>query len=231
MGFAKLDTDRVARLGVPETVLGEGKRPEDTVAALQFLHEAADGRAVLATRCDEPTRDACREHFGAAADVDDVARTVVHGTLPVAAGRVCVVSAGTADEPVAREVSVTARVHGSGTTQVRDVGVAGLHRLLEHIDTIRAADVAVVVAGLEGALPSVLGGLVPIPLIAVPTTVGYGWTMAGLTAFQAMLSTCSPGLTVVNVDNGFGAGVAAARIATAIDRARAAAMATARAAR
>lgn len=175
---------------------------------------------MLATRCDEPTLDACRAAFGAAAEVDDLARTVVLGTLPTAAGTVCVVSAGTADEPVAREVLVTARIHGAGTTQVCDVGVAGVHRLLANIDAIRDADVAVVVAGMDGALPSVVGGLVACPLIAVPTSTGYGWTMGGLTAFQTMLSTCSPGLTVVNVDNGFGAGVAAARIATAIGRAR-----------
>jgi NCAIR mutase (PurE)-related protein len=220
VGFAKLDTDRVARLGVPETVLAEGKRPVDTVTALQFLHESTGGRAVLATRCDEPTRELCRAVFGIGADIDDLARTVVVGELPTPVGTVCVVSAGTADEPVAREVLVTAAVHGSSVTQVCDVGVAGVHRLLAQVHEIRAADVAVVVAGMDGALPSVVSGLVAVPLIAVPTSTGYGWTMAGLTAFQTMLATCAPGLTVVNVDNGFGAGVAAARIATAIGGSR-----------
>ncbi|MDT4916900.1 MAG: pyridinium-3,5-biscarboxylic acid mononucleotide synthase [Pseudonocardiales bacterium] len=220
VGFAKLDTDRLARLGVPETVLADGKRPRDTVTALQFLHESTGGRAVLATRCDRPTRDACRSAFGTLADIDELARTVVLGALPAAVGTVCVVSAGTADEPVAREVAVTARVHGSATARVCDVGVAGVHRLLDQVDEIRTADVAVIVAGMDGALPSVVSGLVAIPLIGVPTSTGYGWTMAGLTAFQTMLATCSPGLTVVNVDNGFGAGVAAARIARAVGRTR-----------
>lgn len=220
VGFGKLDTDRADRTGAPETVLADGKTTADTIKALQFLGEAHPDRAVLATRCDDATRAAAREAFGDSADVDDVARTVVLGNPGPAAGSVCVVSAGTADAPVAREALVTARVHGAAATRVNDVGVAGVHRLFAHLAEIRRADVVVVVAGMDGALPSVVGGLVAAPVIAVPTSVGYGWSLDGLTAMLTMLNSCSPGVTVVNVDNGYGAGVAAARIAVQLDRAR-----------
>ncbi len=217
LGFARLDLDREARTGHPEVVYAQGKTPAQTVAALAALAGAHPRRAVLATRCDEATRDAARTELagldGLSLDVDDLSRTVLLGPLPQPAGHVVVVAAGTSDLPVALEALRTARAHGAGASLVPDVGVAGLHRLLAEVPAIRAADAVVAVAGMEGALPSVLGGLIAAPLVAVPTSVGYGWSLEGLTAFAAMLVSCAPGVTVVGVDNGFGAGVAAARIA------------------
>ncbi len=137
----------------------------------------------------------------------------LHGPLPSPTGRVVVVSAGTSDAPVAAEAALTASVHGAGVEMVTDVGVAGLHRLLAVRDTLADADCLVVVAGMEGALPSVVGGLVGVPLVAVPTSVGYGASFHGVAALLGMLNSCAPGVTVVNIDNGFGAGVFAARVA------------------
>jgi pyridinium-3,5-biscarboxylic acid mononucleotide synthase len=142
-----------------------------------------------------------------------VARCATLGPLPTPAGRVVVVSAGTSDAPVAAEAALTAAVHGAGVHVVQDVGVAGLHRLLAVRDQLEDADCLVVVAGMEGALPSVVGGLVGVPLVAVPTSIGYGASFGGLAALLAMLNSCAPGITVVNIDNGYGAGVFAARVA------------------
>ena len=135
------------------------------------------------------------------------------GELPTARGTVAIISAGTSDAPVAAEAALTVAVHGAGVERVDDVGVAGLHRLLEARDRFADADCLVVVAGMEGALPSVVGGLTGIPLVAVPTSVGYGASFGGLAALLAMLNSCAPGVTVVNIDNGYGAGVFAARVA------------------
>jgi NCAIR mutase (PurE)-related protein len=146
-------------------------------------------------------------------DIDETGRLAVLGPLPPPRGTVAVVAAGTADLPVVHECAATVRVFGARPDLVVDVGVAGLHRLLAQRERIGAADVVVAVAGMEAALASVLGGLVGTPLIAVPTSVGYGWHLDGLAAFLAMLNSCAPGVLTVNVDNGFGAGVAAARIA------------------
>jgi hypothetical protein len=150
--------------------------------------------------------------------LDETGRTATYGPLPEPRGRVAVVAAGTSDLPVLRECAATVRVFGSAPDEIVDVGVAGLHRLLAQRDRIAAADVVVAVAGMEAALVSVLGGLVGTPLIAVPTSVGYGWHMEGLTAWLATLNSCAPGVVSVNVDNGFGAGVAAARIARLVGR-------------
>ncbi|WP_407939595.1 nickel pincer cofactor biosynthesis protein LarB [Motilibacter aurantiacus] len=223
LGFACVDTARAARTGDPEVVFAQGKRPHEVVAILRRLAEAHPDRAVLATRCQEEAVLACADSLGDRATIDRVAGTVVVGPLPAPVGRVAVVAAGTSDLDVARECLTTVRVHGAGADLVSDVGIAGLHRLLARLDDIRAADVVVAVAGMEGALPSVLGGLVATPLIALPTSVGYGLSMDGLTALLAMLNSCSPGATVVNVDNGYGAGVAAARIARTVGALRAAA--------
>ncbi|MGL5858976.1 MAG: nickel pincer cofactor biosynthesis protein LarB [Angustibacter sp.] len=217
VGFARLDVDRYRRTGDPEVVYGSGKTPQQVVAALRMLaeHHGAEGgldRAVLATRLDPVARQAVRDQLPDA-QVDDVARTAVLGGLPSPRGQVLVVSAGTADEPVAAEAAVSARVHGAGVDQIRDVGVAGLHRLLAVRDQLAAADVLVVVAGMEGALPSVVGGLTGVPLVAVPTSTGYGTGAGGVAALLAMLNSCAPGVVVVNVDNGYGAGVHAARVA------------------
>ena len=142
-----------------------------------------------------------------------MSRTAVLGPLPEANGRVLVVAAGTSDAPVAAEAMITARVHGARAERVDDVGVAGLHRLLAVRDRLDEADALIVVAGMEGALPSVVGGLTGVPLVAVPTSIGYGTGAGGLAALLAMLNSCAPGIAVVNVDNGYGAGVHAARIA------------------
>jgi pyridinium-3,5-biscarboxylic acid mononucleotide synthase len=219
IGFARLDTDRLARTGDPEVVLAAHKTPEQTVGSLRALAAAHPGRAVLATRCDERTRAACRREFGEAR-IDDEGQTVVVGPLPVPSGTVAVVTAGTSDLPVAREAMTTAEVFGTTPTLIPDVGVAGLHRLLAEVDTLAAVDAIVAIAGTDGALPGVLAGLVGTPVIAVPTSVGYGASLGGIAALLTMLNACAPGLTVVNIDNGFGAAVAAARIARRVGGAR-----------
>ena len=212
LGFARLDTDRLSRTGDPEVVFGAGKSPAQTVALLQALREAHPDRLVLATRVDADARAAVRATF-AEADVDDDARCAAVGDRPPLTGHVVVVAAGTSDRPVASEAAFTARAFGADVTTIVDVGVAGLHRLLGVRDDLDGADCLVVVAGMEGALPSVVGGLTGVPLVAVPTSVGYGASFGGLAALLAMLNSCAPGVVVVNIDNGFGAGVHAARVA------------------
>jgi pyridinium-3,5-biscarboxylic acid mononucleotide synthase len=211
LGFARLDTARAARTGDPEVVFGEGKTPGQIVAAMRALHEAHPDRAILATRLSEAAIEECAELLPDAA-LDPVGRTAVLGKSETR-GRVAVVAAGTSDLPVVRECAATVGVFGAEPDEIVDVGVAGLHRLLAQLDRINEADVVVAVAGMEAALPSVLGGLVGVPLIAVPTSVGYGWNLDGVTAWLATVNSCAPGVVSVNVDNGFGAGVAAARIA------------------
>jgi NCAIR mutase (PurE)-related protein len=209
---ARLDVDRARRTGDPEVVFGQGKTPQQVVEILGALHAAHPDRAVLATRLDDSAIAAVTEaHDGVV--VDPVARTATLGPLPQPVGDVVVVTAGTSDLPVAREALVAIGTHGSAAELVTDVGVAGLHRVLAVRDRLVAADCVVVVAGMEGALASVVGGLVGVPVVAVPTSVGYGSSFEGLAALLAMLNSCAPGVTVVNIDNGYGAGVAAARIA------------------
>jgi pyridinium-3,5-biscarboxylic acid mononucleotide synthase len=212
LGYARLDTDRARRTGDPEVVYGAGKTPEQVVGALSALAARHPDRAVLATRLDDAARSAVREQLPQT-EVDDAARTAVVGPLPPPSGRVLVVAAGTSDGPVAAEAATTVRVHGAGCERVDDVGVAGLHRLLAVRDRLDEADVLIVVAGMEGALPSVVGGLTGVPLVAVPTSTGYGTGAGGIAALMAMLNSCAPGVVVVNVDNGYGAGVHAARVA------------------
>lgn len=212
LGFARVDLDRAARTGDPEVVYGAGKTAAQVVAILTALHEAHPDRAVLATRVSPEAALAALESLPGIVH-DEIAGALTWGPLPTPLGRVVVVAAGTSDLPVAAEAALTVRVHGAGAEVVTDVGVAGLHRLLAVQDQLAAADCLVVVAGMEGALPSVVGGLVGVPMIAVPTSVGYGASFGGLAALLAMLNSCAPGVTVVNIDNGYGAGVAAARIA------------------
>ncbi len=212
LGYARLDVQRAARTGDAEVVFGAGKTPAQVVGALRALHAAHPDRAVLATRLSPEALAACRAELPGVR-LDELGRLAVLGTPGPARGRVAVVAAGTADLPVVREVAATVEVCGAEPDVVLDVGVAGLHRLLAERDRIDAADAVVAVAGMEAALPSVLAGLVGVPLIAVPTSVGYGWHMEGLTAWLAVLNSCAAGVLSVNVDNGFGAGVAAARIA------------------
>ena len=219
LGFARLDTDRAARTGDPEVVFGEGKTPEQVLTLLRSLRETHPGRAALATRLAAAALSTVRECFPDAL-VDDVARAAAVGPLPAATGNTCIVSAGTSDEPVAAEAALTARVYGADVTRVNDVGVAGVHRLIAVRDQLESADCLVVVAGMEGALPSVVGGLVGTPIVAVPTSVGYGTSYGGLAALLAMLNSCAPGVVVCNIDNGFGAGVFAARVARRISAAK-----------
>lgn len=224
LGFARLDTHREHRTGDPEVVYGAGKSPAQTVALLRALREAHPERAALATRLPDETLHAVRAELDGTGDtlvVDEVARAVALGPMPPPRGLVGVVAAGTSDAPVAAEAALTALVFGAGVERIDDVGVAGVHRTLSVRDRFDACDCLVVVAGMEGALPSVVGGLTGTPLVAVPTSVGYGMSLGGVAALLAMLNSCAPGVVVVNVDNGFGAGVHAARVARASARAHA----------
>ncbi|GAB2621430.1 nickel pincer cofactor biosynthesis protein LarB [Streptomyces capparidis] len=211
--YARLDTARRRRTGVPEVVFAQGKTPEQTLALLGELLERDPGSPALATRCPEEVLRRAPEVFaGRPVHADPVARTVTVGDLPPRRGSVAVLTAGTTDLPVARECAATLAALGAGHHVLADVGVAGLARLLSHVAELRTADCVVVVAGMDGALPSVVAGLLPAPVVAVPTSVGYGFADGGRAAAAAMLASCAPGLTVVNIDNGFGAAVHAAKI-------------------
>jgi NCAIR mutase (PurE)-related protein len=212
LGFARLDLHRGLRTGDPEVVYGAGKTPEQTVALLQRLSDMPGDRPAVATRLPDAALGAVRAAFPDAL-VDSVARACAVGALPAPVGLVTVVSAGTSDGPVAAEAAFVARAFGAGVERVDDVGVAGIHRLLAVRAELDRADCLVVVAGMEGALPSVVGGLTGVPLVAVPTSVGYGASFGGIAALLAMLNSCAPGVAVCNIDNGFGAGVFAARVA------------------
>lgn len=212
LGYARLDLDRAPRTGDPEVIYGAGKSPEHVVELFCSLHEAHPDHAVLATRLSPEALELVRRS-APDADIDVVARAATLGTLRPPRGRVALVSAGTSDAPVAREALMTARVFGTNVDVINDVGVSGLHRVMAVRDRLVAADCLIVVAGMEGALPSVVGGLTGVPLVAVPTSVGYGASFGGVAALLAMLNSCAPGVTVVNIDNGFGAGVFAARVA------------------
>jgi len=209
LGFARLDRDRRRRCGFPEFVYGAGKTPEELLALTRELQ--AGGEIVLVTRLAEGGAAVLAAAF-LEGQHDPVARTFLLSPPLRPRGRVVIATAGTTDLPVAREAAVTCAACGCGTELVADVGVAGLHRLLAEVERLNTADAVIAVAGMEGALPSVIGGLVPVPVIAVPTSVGYGAALGGLTALLAMLNSCASGVVVMNIDNGFGAGCAAARI-------------------
>ena len=211
LGFAKLDHHRALRQGMPEVIFAQGKTPSQVADIFRRL--AAHGGNVLATRATE------EQHAAVAASVDraeyyPLARAIVlkrdrkkHGK-----GVIVVVSAGTSDIPVAEEAVVTAELMGNNVQHIYDVGVAGIHRLLAHCEALAKARVIVVCAGMEGALPSVVGGLVGVPVIAVPTSVGYGAAFEGLAALLGMMNSCASNVSVVNIDNGFGAGYVASLI-------------------
>jgi NCAIR mutase (PurE)-related protein len=204
LGFAKIDHHRALRRGFPEAVFGAGKTPEQIGAIVERI--AGHGQRVLVTR----TSAEVHRQVAAAlpeAVYHDAARCITVETAPAPAlpGRIAIAVAGTSDLPVAEEAAVTAAFHGAEVDRVYDVGVAGLHRLLDRAETIRKAEVVIVVAGMEGALPSVVAGLVDAPVVAVPTSVGYGASFQGLAALLAMLNSCASGVGVVNIDNGFGA--------------------------
>jgi NCAIR mutase (PurE)-related protein len=211
LGFARLDLDRAERTGTPEVVYAAGKTPEQTVACLGGLLDAGAPLA-WATRVDAATATAVRERWPDAL-IDEDAHCAFVGELPDPVGEVLVLTAGTSDGPVATEVAATLAASGVGCRRVDDVGVAGVHRVLAVTPDLARADVVVVVAGMDGALPSVVAGLTDRLVVAVPTSVGYGAAFEGLAPLLTMLTACAPGVLVVNIDNGFGAGVAAARIA------------------
>ncbi|HET7187198.1 MAG TPA: nickel pincer cofactor biosynthesis protein LarB, partial [Gemmatimonadaceae bacterium] len=212
LGFATIDHHRALRQGFPEVVYGGGKTPDQIVAIASRIAERGDG--VLVTRVPP---DAVQPLIGAIPGIEHnslAATAFLRPPIPPtpAASSVLVVTAGTSDLPVAEEAAVTADAMGCRADRLTDVGVAGIHRLLSRRETLEGAGVIIVVAGMDGALASVVGGLVRVPVIAVPTSIGYGAAFSGLAPLLTMLNSCAAGVTVVNIDNGFGAAVAAARI-------------------
>jgi NCAIR mutase (PurE)-related protein len=211
LGFAQVDTHRALRRGFPEVIFGAGKTPEQIVKIATKLldHE----QRVLVTRVSEAHARLFRRKFRDAVH-HNLARclTIDRQPLPKRAGTIAVVCAGTSDLLVAEEAAITADIMGNRIERISDVGVAGVHRLFGRLETIQSANVVIVVAGMEGALPSVVAGLVSKPVIAVPTSIGYGANFGGLAALLGMLNSCASGMTVVNIDNGFGAGYAASQI-------------------
>jgi NCAIR mutase (PurE)-related protein len=211
MGFARLDTHRAVRQGFPEVVLGTGKTPSQIAAIADRI--VARGQSLLVTRATPEAQAAVRDKVPAAV-YNEIARTVSLRQQDVEPGKgtVLVVCAGTSDLPVAEEAAVTADLMGNVVDRLCDVGVAGIHRLLHEQARLDAARVIIVVAGMEGALPSVVAGLVRAPVVAVPTSVGYGASFGGIAALLAMLNSCANGVSVVNIDNGFGAACVASAI-------------------
>ncbi len=215
LDFAKLDHHRDLRTGFPEVIYAPGKTPEQLTQIAQSMTKSSS--KVLITRADPEAYDIVHKVLPEAR-YNKLARTIVlerDNETPLVPG-VLIVAAGTADLPVAEEAAVTAELMGNDVKKLWDVGVAGVHRLLEHLSILQEAKVVVAVAGMEGALPSLVGGLVSSPVIAVPTSVGYGANFHGLAALLAMINSCSPGIAVVNIDNGFGAGYMAGTINLAI---------------
>jgi pyridinium-3,5-biscarboxylic acid mononucleotide synthase len=211
LGFARVDHHRSVRQGFPEVVFGPGKTPEQVAAIAARI--VAAGHNLLVTRTTPEAYQAVTEQLPGAV-FHDMARTITLrvGQPVPGKGTIVVAAAGTADLPVAEEAAITAEIMGNSVDRLYDVGVAGLHRLLSEHARLTAARVIIVVAGMEGALPSVVGGLVDVPVVAVPTSVGYGSSFGGLTALLAMLNSCASGISVVNIDNGFGAAAVASSI-------------------
>lgn len=210
LGFANIDVGRQLRTGISEVLLCEGKSKDEIVSIAEAIYKRS-GR-LLATRADEDVFDLVKQAVPKAR-YHEKARVIT--AVPHAKGtrrKIAVISAGTSDIPVAEEAAVTAEFLGNPVDRIYDVGVAGIHRLFGHLDRLRRANVIVVVAGMEGALASVIGGLVGGPIVGVPTSVGYGASLGGIASLLTMLNSCAPGVTVVNIDNGFGAGVAASLI-------------------
>ena len=216
LGFAKVDHHRPLRTGFPEVVLGKGKTPEQVAAIVASL--TGRGHPVLVTKTGPAAHEAVLRQTPEANYNELAGAIVVPGPQPAPAREgllregVLVVTAGTADLPVAEEACLTAELMGSRVTRINDVGVAGLHRVLDALPAIHEAKVIILVAGMEAALVSVVAGLVSVPVVAVPTSVGYGSSFEGLAALLGMLNSCAPGVAVVNIDNGFGAGYLAAQI-------------------
>lgn len=211
LDFARVDHHRSVRQGFPEVVYGPGKTPEQIAAIAERI--VAAGHNLLVTRTGADAFEAVRRRLPAAS-FHESARTITLRTAPLPDGRgtILIIAAGTADLPIAEEAVVSAEIMGNRVDRLYDVGVAGLHRLLAEHARLTAAHVVIVVAGMEGALPSVVGGLVDVPVIAVPTSVGYGASFGGITALLGMLNSCASGVSVVNIDNGFGAAAIASSI-------------------
>jgi len=211
LGFAKVDTHRAVRQGFPEVILGLGKTPEQVAAIAERI--GANGQSLLVTRATEAMHAAVLAVLpGAVYHHDARAITLHRGEVEPGRGIVLVASAGTSDIPVAEEAAVSAQIMGNTVERLYDVGVAGIHRLLRSHDRLQQARVIIVAAGMEGALPSVVAGLVRAPVIAVPTSVGYGASFGGIAALLGMLNSCANGVAVVNIDNGFGAACMASAI-------------------
>ena len=212
-GIARLDLDRARRTAVPEVVFAAGKTEEQTLRLLAAMRRGEPQFPALATRCPEGVLRRAPGAFPAEPVVTDpLGQTVIVGGLPPARGFVAVLTAGTSDLPVAHEAIATLQAFGAGHRLIADVGVAGLHRLLAHLDELSRADCVIAIAGMEGTLPGVVTGLVRAPVVGVPTSVGYGVSAGGYVAAAAMLASCAPGLCVVNIDNGFGAAAHAIKI-------------------
>jgi pyridinium-3,5-biscarboxylic acid mononucleotide synthase len=212
VGFARIDTHRELRQGAPEAVLAEGKTPDEVQAIVRSLLEAG-ASSVLVTRADRHAREAVRRAAPDAQEHERARLAWVARTLPPVHGKVTIVSGGTSDTPTVHEARVRAELLGTAVTVHEDAGVAGLHRLAPALDDLRSADCVIVVAGQDAALASVVGGLVAAPVIGVPTSTGYGASFGGISALLSMLTSCAAGVAVVNIDDGFGAGTIAARIA------------------
>ncbi|MDB5108469.1 MAG: phosphoribosylaminoimidazole carboxylase-like protein [Candidatus Binatus sp.] len=212
LGFAKLDSHRSLRRGLPEVIFGEGKTVDQLTAIGKKISSA--GTNLIVTRLDEKKAAAIRRKLGALEYHSEarIGAIIKEPVKPIGHGVITVISAGTSDIPVAEEAALCAELFGNRVARIYDVGVAGIHRLTASLVAIRASSVLIVVAGMEGALPSVVAGLVDRPVIAVPTSVGYGTAMGGFAALLGMLNSCASGLTVVNIDNGFGAAFAATLI-------------------
>jgi len=211
LGFATIDTHRELRTGYPEVIFGQGKTPDQVADIINFMLTRDNN--ILATRITENMYEKVREICPEAL-YNPLARTIAirKKDYPLPATYISIITAGTSDLPVAEEAAVTAEIFGNRVERVADVGVAGIHRLYNKLGVIRQARVNIVVAGMEGALPSIVGGLVDKPVIAVPTSVGYGANFGGLSALLGMLTSCASGISVVNIDNGFGAGFLASMI-------------------
>lgn len=205
------DTSREARTGQPEVIYGPGKSPAQVVSVARAL-AAADVRPIVVSRATDAQARAVRAEMPDAAYHERAGLVVIRSSDRDPSRRIAVISAGTSDLPVAEEAALVAEAFGLEVDRIADVGVAGVHRILAHVPTLERAGCVIVVAGMEGALPSVVAGLIPAPVVAVPTSVGYGATFGGLAALLGMLSSCVPGVVTVNVDNGVGAAMAAHRI-------------------
>lgn len=211
LGFANIDHHRNLRTGYPEAVFCQGKKPEQIAAIMKELAEK--NKNVIGTRATKVDYEAVKRVLPKAAFHEDARMIVVmEEPAPRREGIIAIVTAGTADIPVAEEAAVTARALGNKVDRIYDVGVAGIHRLFAKLDRIRSANVVIVVAGMEGALASVVGGLVERPVIAVPTSIGYGANLGGISALLSMLNSCANGVGIVNIDNGFGAAYLASNI-------------------